>query len=333
MARKVYKGRDGKKKYNWMETHVKLKWVGSDGPSSNSSAAQYGDSAYIDVAQHLSLLNRKLIRQGQLFRITNFRLFTQQTTEQLRFKLSVIPRTWMTRNAWVKSKALFDEMNALAAQNVGGSSVYPKWHDYKVYMDSSHRLQPAVDIPLPSDLDDNALTYGTDGEWVYSQFSDSGSSSDNWFVHMLGDHTTVSGNDDNFSSVGIIRAYEESRVVPHAPSPVLPSNMDESPWGRLFGDDDQTGDVFDRLETDNDCPPYHRTSYVGAATMTSGVQVGVGTLSNTNNDKGSLAVRVPNFVAPCGLIRLEIDDVNTWDFESQGIEIEFDVEILGPMDM
>ena len=142
---KVYRGKGGKKKYDWMENHVKLKWVGTDGPSSDSSANQYGDSAYIDVAQHLSLLNRKLIRQGQIFRITNLRVFSQQTTEQLRFKVSVIPRTWMTRNSWVKAKALFDEMNAVAAQNVGGPSVFPKWHDFKVYMDRPQNAgQPCI---------------------------------------------------------------------------------------------------------------------------------------------------------------------------------------------
>ena len=149
---------------------------------------------------------------------------------------------------------------------------------------------------------------------------------------MLGDHVQAAGNDSNWTSVGIIQAYKESRAKQPASSPTLPSNMDESPWGRLFGDDDQTTDVFDDLESNNDQPPY-QDAFIGGAEFVGGLQVGVGTLSNTNNDKGTQAVRLPNFVAPCGLIRLELDDTNSFDTTATGIEIHFDVEILGKMDM
>ena len=326
MCAKLYTGRDGKKKYDWTEMSVKLKWEGA-----SSSSSPYSDSLYIDTFQMLSMINHKLIPQGQLARIKNFRIFSQHVAEQLRFKVGVIPRTWMTRNAWVKSKAMFDEMNALAAANVGGESVYPKWHDYKVYMNNAHRLQSGTDVLYPSDMDDDVLNYGTVGEWKYAEFSDSGATSDNYFVHMLGDHV-VTGSDDNFQSVGIIQAYKESRAKQPASSPTLETNMDKSPWGRLFGDDDQTNDVFDDLESNNDQPPY-QDAFIGGSEFTGGLQVGVGTLSNTNNDKGTQAVRLPNFVAPCGLIRLELDDVNNFDTTATGIEIHFDVEILGKMDM
>ena len=323
---KTYRGNNGKTKYDWFENHVKLRWNEAEGVSASS----FADSLYIDVAQHLSAINRKMVAQGQIFRISNMRLWSHHTAEQLRFKVGIIPRTWMTRNSYVKAKALWDEMNALATTNVGGSSVYPKWHDFKVYMDTSHRLQPATDTPLPSDVDDNIVG---SGEWLYSQYSDSGTVADNYYVHMLGDHTQQAGSDDNFTSVGIIQAYQESRVKLTAPLPLLPTTMDRSPWGRLFGDDDQTGDVFDRLESDNDMPPYHADNYVGATSMPQGIQIAVGTLPNLNNDKGIGAVRVPTFEAPLGLIRLEIDDVNAFDASTNGIEITFDVEILGRMDM
>ena len=55
-VRKVKKG----KKYDWMQTSVKLKWT-----EAGSSSSPYSDSVYVDVAQCLSNLNRKLVRQGQ----------------------------------------------------------------------------------------------------------------------------------------------------------------------------------------------------------------------------------------------------------------------------
>jgi hypothetical protein len=323
----VYKGRDGKKKYEWMENKINVLW-----DSAAASGSPYSDSLYIDVAALLSAQNRKLVRQGQIFRIKNFRVFTKDTTDEWSFKIGVLPKTWMTRNAWVKAKALWDEMNAMAASNLGGSSIYPKWHDFKVYMNNAHRLDTGdnPDGIAPRDMDGQLA--GMD-EWAYSQYSDSGSTADNWFVHMLGDHVNI-GSDANFSSVGIIQAYQESRVkLTENSEPDLPVNMQLSPWGRLFGDDDQTNDVVDRLDSDNDSPPYG-DAYIGGSVHAGGHLVQVGQrLGTVNHNVSSATFSIPTFTAPLGLIRFEVDDDNNMTIGSGGIEISFEVEILGSMDM
>ena len=160
-----------KKDYDWMQRTVKLKWT-----SAGADEAPFSDSVYIDVAQCLSNLNRKLIRQGQLFRIRNFRAYTNDTTPFATIKVGVIPTNWVTRNAWVKGKAMWDKLNATVTEDIGQSSIYPKYHDFKVRMDYNHLTEDtdseADDSLLPVDFNDVEMDTG---EWVYSKLTDSGS--------------------------------------------------------------------------------------------------------------------------------------------------------------
>ncbi len=323
MAR-MRKSRTGKgKKYEWMENHISLEFTAT------ASSSPYSDSAYIDIAQCLSVLNRKLVRQGQLFRVRNFKVYTDETSNtQMRFKVGVLPTNWVLRNSWVKSRALWNELNAMVSE-ASGQSIYPKWHDYKVYMNEAHKDHVASDADsnlTPVDMDGTALEVG---EWIYSKFSDSGSTSDNYNVHMLGPH---SGSTGSWDSVGVIYAYQQSRVKISSPDPDIPTDIALSPWFRLFGDDDQTQDQVGNLESDNDAPPYSLTTYVGAgATMDGGMPVGVGRIPGIAQTQAGIQTVLPSFHAPCGLVRLEIDD--TAAFADDKVYIQFDVDILGPMDM
>lgn len=332
MARvRKYRGKKSKS-YDWMQTHVNLKWT-----TAGTDASPYADSVYIDVAQCLSALNRKLVRQGQLFRIRNMRAYTNDTDPNVTIAVGAIPTTWMTRNAWVKAKALWDEMNDAATTDIGSRSVYPKWHDFKVFMDTNHRTEHAGASSTDADLMPVSFTDGaiTGGEWAYSKFADSGSTSDNYDVHMLGIH---SGSAGAWNSVGLIHAYAQSRTYPKtdltATDQEVAASIEDSPWALLFGDDDQTSDVIDNLQADNDDPPYHQTLYNGGSLGGSGYKVAITPLQNLNNKAGgtSLTNIAPSFVAPCGLIRIEIDgEASTASM--QGVHISFDVDILGPMDM
>lgn len=319
------------KKYDWMQTSVKLKWT-----TAASGASPFSDSVYVDVAQCLSNLNRKLVRQGQLFRIRNLKVYTNETSPSMTLKVGAIPTTWVTRNAWVKSKALWDEMNAQASQDVSGMTIYPKYHDYKIYMDDNHRTENqnsgADPNLLPVDFEDNVMT---GGDWDYSQFHDSGSVTDSYYVHMLGDHT---GSTGQWTSVGLIEAYAESRTRPKADITMNDQEVDSaiefSPWARLFGDDAQTQTVISGLENKNDDTPYDRVNYVGGANeLAHGVVHGFAKIQNLNSVSGSgLTSLAPSFIAPCGLIRLELDAESSTN-NTEAIHISFDVDILGPMDM
>lgn len=308
--------RGGKRKYDWMQTKLSFQ------ETVVNASSPYADSLYIDVGRCLSLLNRKLVRQGHLYRIKGMRIWSSDD-DTFRFKVSTVPTNWVARNAWVKAKALWDEMNSLGSANVGAQSMYPKYHDFKVYMNSGHKTQGSS--ILPRDVDGQEVST-TSSHWDYSEFSDSGSTSDNYDVKFLGAHD---GSPDNFTCVGIIDAYGESRVKPQLNDPVMPTGFATSPWAALFGDDDQTQDILADLDAHNDGPPYPPSIYIGGGTDDGGFGVGTGTVGKSTAAPQGYTVQ--SFTAPCGLIRVEIDDNDS--LESQTIHIDFDVEILGPMDM
>ena len=307
-----------------METRVNLKWTG--GANTDSP---FSDSVYIDVAQCLSAQNRKLIRQGNMFRIKGFRAYTNDITPvKQMMKVGCIPRSWPSFNAYKKARAMWHKHNALATENLS-PAVYPKYHDFKVFMNHSHyeNVESSGDANLlPVDFEDNAFPAG---EWVYSKWHDSGSSSDEYFGHMCGAH---GGSTGSWTSIGLIQAYAESRPVPQVDATAsddlsLIGSM-ESPWGRLFNDDDQSTDVYDDLLADNDSPPYHRTNYPGAGVAGEGLALYYGRLPSINQPDGTTG-RVPTFDAPLGLIRFEVDAEES--LTNSAIHIEFDVEILGEM--
>lgn len=316
--------------YTWMENHVKLKWT-----TANMDDDPYSDSVYIDVAQCLSLLNRKLIRQGQVFRIRNMRFYTNDTSPNSTVKVGVIPRNWITRNSWVKAKALWNKLNATVTEDVSGPAVFPKWHDFKVFMDYNHYTEiqdGSVDDAnlLPVDFDDDIITAG---EWEYAEYCDSGSTSDNYYAGMMDDH---SGSSGAWAYVGIIQAYADSRTYPQASATaddeLTPAALDTGPWARLFGDDDQTIDVISNLEGKNNSPPYSRTLYVGGSDFDDGTCVGFTRIQSLGQTSGTGTFSIPSFSAPCGLIRIEWDAEEEAGDPQQPMHIQFDVDILAPMD-
>ncbi len=316
-----------KSKVRKMEQTIKLKW-----DEAGNSDDPYHDSVFIDTAQCASIINRKLVRQGQMFRIKNMKVYTNDTSPNCTVKVGVIPQSWPTFNAYRKARGLWHKMNAMALDNAS-QGLYPKYHDFKVYMNSNHyseNTDTGADENLtPVDFDDNAAPTG---EWVYSQFSDSGSTSDQYVAWMLGDH---SGSTGSWAGVGLIQAYGESRALPQVDATVTdglhPASVENSPWVRLFGDDNQTVDVINRLEGDNDTPPYDRANYPGGGSnMPTGKCVAFTRLQTLNQTFGTSLVSLPSFDAPLGLIRIEID-AETSTASMQPVHITFDYEILGDM--
>lgn len=87
-------GKTSSSKYQKFETRLTHKTA----ISSNSQ-----DSVYIDVAQSLSLQNRKLVRQGHVFDISGLKIWTNDGSAQtMDVSVSVLPRTWMMFNAYKK---------------------------------------------------------------------------------------------------------------------------------------------------------------------------------------------------------------------------------------
>ena len=188
MARKAKydwgKSRDGR--YQKFETRLAF---------STSITADDQGSAYIDTAQCLSLINRKLVRQGHVFKVKNFHMWSRSSNaDAMDVSVSVLPRTWMMFNAYKKARSLWNQMNLEAIDALGTGNL-PKYYDFKVFFDmehfDNHHNSDGGSITanlLPVDGDENAMS-GT-GEWVYSKYETSAATPLEMNIHMLGTHAT-----------------------------------------------------------------------------------------------------------------------------------------------
>ena len=109
---------------------------------------------YIDIAQCMSMVNRKLNRQQGLWSVLGVTLFAdaldsnvappQRTGVPYTVAISGAPRTWVTRNSLVKAFHAWRDQQLLAVDSAGSESLKPRWEDFKVYLNENHRAYVAA---------------------------------------------------------------------------------------------------------------------------------------------------------------------------------------------
>ena len=325
-------GRSSNKRYQKFETRISTKLVAS------AASAPFADSGYIDIAQCLSIINRKLVRQGQVFKVKGMTLYSKDESPVTTYKVGVLPRTWVMFNAYKKARSLWLQQAQRAFADVGEGNM-PKYLDFKVLADEKHVLayNSGSDRLLPMDFDENLVTMN-DTDWDYSKFHTADSTSDAFTMHMLGRHlkedgSTFSGNlyeSGYLDSAGLILSYQASRGVTNTNQDSVgmaqrDSTLHTGPFGSLTATDDQQVDVITTHTTDNDSPPYDFNEYPGGGSeLKELTTVSTGRVAQ----KAQVgAHRLPAFEAPLGLVRVEVDAGDTMSTEE--VEIHFDTEIIG----
>lgn len=334
MARKAKYdwGRSSNSRYQKFETRLAFDF---------DQTADSKESVYIDVAQCLSLINRKLVRQGHVFKIKGMRFFALDSdADGVDYVVSALPRTWMMFNAYKKARSLWNQMN-LEAIDALGSGNLPKYYDFKVFMDmehfDNHHNSDGGDLttnllPVDSGFDQIAT-----GDWVYSKFESSASTPLEWNCHILGTHATAAGGAEGSAgrdlpadqgSVGLILAYQQSRGAQFTDQDLagLDQNVDlDSPWAQLFAGDTQMQNVLEDLDVDNDGPPYP-ADYAGGIEHPEPTIIQHGTL---NEAQYKQSTTVPVFEAPLGLIKLDFNITGNTDNDVGNLRLMMDTEIIG----
>ena len=97
------------------------------------------DRYYIDTMREMSKVNRRLYEQGMMVGYNGltfiFRQDASNPVQTLELTVRTAPNTWMMQNAFVKGKALWDEMQQLVLAD--NPSISGKWHDFKCTMQIS----------------------------------------------------------------------------------------------------------------------------------------------------------------------------------------------------
>jgi len=249
---------------------------------------------WFDLFYHLSLVNRRMYRQGQQLHIKKITISSRNTVNGYA-TASTAPTSWVTHASWKAAFKLWMEMRKGHGGAPGSGlpqGVSPAtWADFKIYLSDNHRSAPADQLPLPLDMAGNQVV-DTDAEWQHARY-------------ISPDETGVA---DEFT---VIQGYEESRRTVQQDETGSEINVDS--WMiNLFDDGTTLDEIAEDLKEDNDFPPYQYNQYSGGATNMPFPLVqqqklivqhgpGDGTSGGT-----APSVTLGNVLAPCGLLRLDL---------------------------
>lgn len=263
--------------------------------------------SHIDTQRDLSRVNRRLYDQGRLVAYQGLTFIWRNVgavgISNLEIKVRTAGNTWVVQNAFVKGKALWNQMQALVLDD--NPSLAGKWHDFKVTLHNDMIVASTLDP-----LDGNGVPYTmAGGEWLYSFFVLPQHEVDGAGVPKPAEQVTVDLiGDDGSSSRSLVKAYQLSRATVQSPMPNVPGGMSASFFNLLTDTGSQEPELADRIEDENDQPPYDVDDYPqGAGNAPEPVIQGYAATSSAEVDG-----RIGPFVAPCGLLEIEMTafDVN-----------------------
>lgn len=245
---------------------------------------------FIDLARDLSAINRRLMRQGRMYRVKKVGIISAAEPNGAgNFKISTAPDSWVARQAWKRGFA-FNKKQHQSVSGLTGSKP-GSWADFKIYLNDTMRTTAAL-VPV-----DNVNNFVVLGEWNYSTMvtPDGTATHDEFELHLLGDHNGAAGSR---VSVGLINSYGESRTTVQV-GPGTPATASDDPLNNIFDAGTTADDIIDNIESENDNPPYSLLSYPGDATnMPSPIVVQETMLSDGKSVVGG-------FTAICGLVSIK----------------------------
>ena len=263
---------------------------------------------YIDTARELSRINRRLYDQGRMYAYQGLTFIWKaqaavgaQTLTTIELNVRTAGNTWVVQNAFVKGKALWDEMQDLVLDD--NPSIAGKWHDFKVKLAKTAATNRTLAV-----LDGQGVEVAA-GKWNYSTYvipQHDVNPADGLplapievTAHLIGDDGTAAGVLDK---VSLVKAYQESRATVQPIDPNVPANMSTSFFNVLTDSGSQEPELADVIEDENDEPPYDADNYPGGDTNANvPMTVAYSAISQSEVDG-----RTMGFIAPCGLLEIEV---------------------------
>lgn len=261
--------------------------------------------SYVDTARELSKINRRLYEQGRMYGYQGLTFIWKQNSSNLatiECSVRTAGNTWVVQNAWVKGKALWDEMQELVLAD--NPSVSGKWHDFKVQLNGGQSASREIKAR------DGAGVLYLDGEWSMSTYVMPQHDVDPASGQPLpaSEYTALLIGADTSSKRSLVKAYEESRATVSGDQPNVPAGMSSSFFNLLTDSGSQEPELADEILEENDNPPYDLDDYPGGdGNAVNPVTVGYAAISAQEVDG-----QIGGFIAPCGLLQIEIKgyDVN-----------------------
>jgi hypothetical protein len=270
---------------------------------------------YIDLAHGLSLTERRLIHQKQVFTIMGG-MIVDDTSSTL-IKISTAPNNYYTRNAVTRGFRAWKRSRAKALEGSGDDAVVAKYADFKVGLDNgstSSYLRP--------------FTAGSDqlntNDWAYSTLQPEQGPAKSFMI-VGGAHTG--------SKYSLAQGWLETRSVPQREPVTADLNSDGTAdvevdfIATMFQDTTEDTERLQDIRSQGDNQPYPMGSLMTtqeaySATQPNNLQLQFIAHSGGKNEVNSM---VPGFQALCGLIRIDV----TNDSEVADPFLIIDVETKG----
>lgn len=271
---------------------------------------------YIDIARDLSIINRKLIRQKQIFTVMGG-IMKDSGGADLAFK--VAPHTWTTKLAINRGFKQWRKLQSQTYKRTEGLTP-PKYNDFKVWLDVTHNVGRTL-TPVYSAGTPHALGEWNQSTMVQPKLIDANgdgtlgfdANADVWDMHIVGAHTgsgtinTEAGESfySNLTRVGLIQSWYDSRSTPVSTQPNNTPGSRTDPLSNLFDVEDDDSEMIAIIESENDQAPYAFDRVQGASNGE------VQTVSFCDNSSGEPdIVTVPGFQAICGLVKITVASEN-----------------------
>jgi len=264
---------------------------------------------YVDIAQAMSMVNRKLYRQQGLWTVLGANVWVQDSTTKVGVPYSIsisgAARNWVTRNALVKMFHLWIDQQR-EAQDAVDINVRPGWEDFKVYLNENMRTTGTLH-PTSGHMFGNTDVF-MQGEWHYSKIVFEQADA----AGLIVEHEPllhILGPDNGNTNKGVIQQYGLSRPLPQEKTPLLPTGIEDSLYAEASDPlADQMQEVVENMTTDNNGPPYDRDEYPGAATNANEpVLYAYGANTSTLGRK----LNLNGFSVPNGLIEIQVSTGTT----------------------
>ena len=94
---------------------------------------------YLDLAKDLSVVNRRAYSQGMTYYVQQFEHYNIFADNEIQaMSCATAGDTWVVHNSWTKGEAHWNGQQRRARRLIG-MSAKPKYEDFKVYLDDTHR--------------------------------------------------------------------------------------------------------------------------------------------------------------------------------------------------
>lgn len=282
---------------------------------------------YLDLAQSLSIQERKLHRQMSVRHVHGGLL--KDTNQNATIHLNTLPNTWAVRTAIRRGFKLWTKMNRQAMEGMTGA-IRPKYHDYKVFMNEHHQAWYALNAHIGQrPVDANSVTIPS-GEWLPAKYvsedPDIGAAvasgladpagadlnPDQFYAHVVGPHVTASGygapGGDNYTSVGLVQSWMDTRPQQdpdNEPNIQTQAQLAFDPLANLFDEGDTVDELLENLESINDDTPYNAERPWGGGTAT-GSQDNLQLMSYAVASSANPVVPIAGFSAIMGLVQVRL---------------------------